>query len=56
MASRNIPSPKGHPAGGLTVTEMQRLKELEKENAWLKRLLAARELDVDVMQALLPKK
>jgi putative transposase len=35
---------------------MQRLKELEKENARLKRLLAERDLEVDVMKALLAKK
>lgn len=42
--------------GGLTVPDMQRLKELEKENARLKRLLAERDLEVDVMKELLAKK
>lgn len=38
------------------VTETQRLKELEKENARLKRLLAERMLEVDAMKELLAKK
>ncbi len=42
--------------GGLNTTEVQRLKALEKENARLKRLLAERDLEVDVMQELLAKK
>ena len=42
--------------GGLTVAEAQRLKELEKENARLKRLLAERDLEVDALQELLAKK
>ncbi len=42
--------------GGMTTTEAQRLRDLEKENARLKRLLAERDLEVDALQALLAKK
>jgi len=42
--------------GGMSVSETQRLKELEKENARLKRLLAERVLEVDAMKELLAKK
>ena len=42
--------------GGLDASEIQRLKELERENARLKRLLAERDLEVDVMRELLAKK
>ena len=42
--------------GGMSVNETQRLKELEKENARLKRLLAERMLEVDAMKELLAKK
>jgi len=42
--------------GGMSVNETQRLKELEKENARLKRLLAERVLEVDAMKELLAKK
>ncbi len=42
--------------GGMTVAEAQRLKELEKENAHLKRLLAERDLEVDALKELLAKK
>jgi putative transposase len=41
---------------GLSVPEAQRLKELEKENARLKRLLAERDLAVDALQEFLAKK
>ncbi len=41
--------------GGLSVSEARRLKELEKENSRLKRLLAERDLEVDVMKDLLSK-
>jgi putative transposase len=40
----------------MTVSEAGRLKELEKENARLKRLLAERDLEIDAMQAFLSKK
>ncbi|WP_322489297.1 transposase [Chloroflexus sp.] len=42
--------------GGMSASEAQRLKELEKENARLKRLLAERMLEVDAMKELLAKK
>ncbi len=34
--------------GGMMVSEMKRLKKLEKENVRLKRLLAERDLELDV--------
>lgn len=42
--------------GGMTVNEASRLKELEKENARLKRLLAERDLALDALQEYLQKK
>lgn len=36
--------------GGLNPQETKRLKELEKENARLKRLLAEKELDIDMLR------
>jgi putative transposase len=42
--------------GGMTVPSAQRLRELEKENARLKRLLAERDLEVDALKVLLVKK
>ena len=42
--------------GGMTIAEAQRLKELEKENTRLKRLLAERMLEVDALKELLGKK
>ena len=42
--------------GGMNVSEAARVRELEKENARLKRLLAERDLEVDVMKELLAKK
>ena len=42
--------------GGMSVQEAQRLKELEKENARLKRLLAERMLEVDALKEVLAKK
>jgi putative transposase len=41
---------------GLNVSEIQRLKELEKENGRLKRLLAERILEIDLLKELLAKK
>lgn len=41
--------------GGMLVSEMKRLKELEKENTRLKRLLAERDLELDVTRELLEK-
>jgi putative transposase len=42
--------------GGMSLNEAQRLKELEKENARLKRLLAERLLEVDALKELIVKK
>jgi putative transposase len=42
--------------GGMSVPETQRLKELEKENGRLKRLLAERDLAIDALQEYLAKK
>lgn len=42
--------------GGMTVCESQRLKELQKENMRLKRLLAERDLEIDALKAYLAKK
>lgn len=36
--------------GGMQVKEAQRLKDLEKENARLKRLLAERDLEIDCLK------
>src|SRR6266542_6697634 len=36
--------------GGMSLNEVQRLKDLEKENARLKRLLAERDLEVDALK------
>ena len=41
--------------GGLSVSEAKRLKDLEKENSRLKRLLAERDVEIDVMKDLLSK-
>lgn len=42
--------------GHMPESEVKRLKELEKENVRLKRLLAERDVEVDVMRELLQKK
>jgi len=42
--------------GGMTVSEAKRLKELELENARLKRLLAEAELDKAALKDLLGRK
>jgi putative transposase len=42
--------------GGMTVSEAARLRELERENARLKRLLAERDLELDATKELLAKK
>ena len=42
--------------GGMSVVEAQRLKELEKENGRLKRVLAERVLEIDLLKELLGKK
>ena len=41
--------------GSATTNEAARLRELEKENACLKRLLAERDLEVDIIKELLQK-
>lgn len=41
---------------GMSVPEAQRLKELEKENTRLKRLLAERDLEIDALKEFLAKK
>jgi hypothetical protein len=41
--------------GGLSVSESRRLKDLEKENSRLKRLLAERDIEIDVMKDELSK-
>jgi len=41
--------------GGLSVSEAKRLKDLEKENSRLKRLLAERDVEIDIMKDLLSK-
>jgi putative transposase len=42
--------------GGMSINEVQRLKDLEKENNRLKRLLAERMLENDLLKELLQKK
>ena len=42
--------------GGMSTLEAQRLKELEKENTRLKRLLAERDLEIDALKEYLAKK
>ncbi len=42
--------------GGLEVAEARRLRELEKENARLKRLLAERMIEIDAMKEVVTKK
>lgn len=41
---------------GMTISEIQRLKDLEKENSRLKRLLAERMLEIDALKEILAKK
>ncbi len=42
--------------GGMNASEAARVRELEKENARLKRLLAERDLEVDIIKEILQKK
>lgn len=42
--------------GGMTINEVKRLKQLEKENARLKKLLAEKELSIEVLKELNAKK
>ena len=41
--------------GGMSIPEVRRLWELEKENARLKRLLTERDLEVDALKAVVSK-
>lgn len=41
--------------GGLSVSEVRRLKDLVKENSRLKKLLAERDAEIDIMKDLLSK-
>jgi putative transposase len=42
--------------GGMSVSEMKRLKELETENRRLKQLIGEKELDILALKAALEKK
>jgi putative transposase len=42
--------------GGLSQTELTKIKGLESENARLKRLLAERDLEIDAIKEVLSKK
>lgn len=42
--------------GGLEVADARRLRELERENSRLKRLLAERDIELDAMREVLAKK
>ena len=42
--------------GGLAVSEATRLRELERENARLKKLVAERDLEIEVMKEIASKK
>ncbi len=42
--------------GSMAEPEVRRLRELEKENARLKKLLAERDVEIDVIKELLQKK
>jgi putative transposase len=42
--------------GGMEQSEVRRLRELEKENVRLKRLLAERDVEIDVIKEFLKKK
>ncbi len=41
--------------GGLSVPELRRLRELERENARLKRMMVERDLEIDAMKEVLSK-
>lgn len=41
--------------GGMATAEVRRLRELEKENGKLKRLLAERDLEIDALKVVLSK-
>lgn len=42
--------------GGMTLSELQRVKELEVENARLKRIVADQQLSIDVLKEINAKK
>lgn len=42
--------------GAMTEPDVKRARELEKENARLKRLLAERDVEIDVMREIIEKK
>jgi putative transposase len=42
--------------GGMEVSEARRLRELEQENAWLKRLVADQALDIQILKEVNSKK
>lgn len=42
--------------GGMTEPDVKRARELEKENARLKRLLAERDVEIDIMKEIIEKK
>ena len=42
--------------GGLEVSDLQKMKELEQENAQLKKLVAEHALDMQALKAMLAKK
>ena len=41
--------------GGLQSNDVRRLKQLEAENAWLKKLVAERDLEIEVMKEVAAK-
>ena len=41
--------------GALQISDVKRLRELERENARLKRLLAERDLDIDILREVASK-
>lgn len=42
--------------GGMKVDELKRLRELEQENARLKKIIANQSLDIDIMKDVISKK
>ena len=42
--------------GGMSIPDVKRLRELEKENVRLKRMLAERDLEVDALKSVVSKK
>ena len=47
--------PVGWVPGALQTSDVKRLRELERENARLKRLLAERDLDIDILREVASK-